>query len=149
MRKTFIGFALTTSLIALVALGQTPSPTETPMPTPQLVSTSTPTPTPTVSPSDAGTVSVPSFSTASPSPTAPISVRSAALVEGDLGWSERGAPKFTIEQAVLTALRQNPDVLRALEEIKRTKGVIIEISAAALPHVGPSSDWEWMDPNLR
>ena len=119
------------------------------MPTPQLVSTSTPTPTPTVSPSDAGTVSVPSFSTASPSPTAPISVRSAALVEGDLGWSERGAPKFTVEQAVLTALRQNPDVLRALEEIKRTKGVIIEISAAALPHVGPSSDWEWMDPNLR
>jgi outer membrane protein TolC len=151
MRKTFISFALTTSLVALVAFGQTPSPTETPMPTPQLTSTSTPTATPAVSPSDAGTASVPSaFSaTPSPSPTAPISVRSAALVEGDLGWSERGAPKFTIEQAVLTALQKNPDVLRALEEIKRTKGVIIEIRAEALPHVGPNLDWEWMDPNLR
>jgi len=151
MRKTFISFALTTSLVALVAFGQTPSPTETPMPTPQLISTSTPTATPAVSPSDTGTASVPSaFSaTPSPSPTAPISVRSAALVEGDLGWSERGAPKFTIEQAVLTALQKNPDVLRALEEIKRTKGVIIEIRAEALPHVGPSLDWEWMDPNLR
>src|SRR5947209_6541883 len=155
MRKQFFvaGFGLAAFLTAALSLAQTPTPTETPQPTPMLVSTPTPTPMPsvtaTITPTDAGTVSVPSFSTASPSPTAPISARSAALAEGDLGWSERGAPKFTVEQAVLTALRQNPDVLRALEEIKRTKGVIIEISAAALPHVGPSSDWEWMDPNLR
>jgi outer membrane protein TolC len=154
MRKTFIGFALTTSLIALVAFGQVPSPTETPMPTPQLISTSTPSPSPSASSTEAiapsPTLTVPpNLTTATPSPTAPISVRSAALAASSLGWSERGAPKFTIEQAVLTALRQNPDVLRALEEIKRTKGVIIEISAEALPHVGPSYDWEWMDPNLR
>src|SRR5438552_13499782 len=157
MRKQFFvaGFGLAVFLAAALSLAQTPTPTENPQPTPMLVSTTTPTstpsPTPAVSPSDAGTVSAPSTFSAppSPSPTAPISVGSAALVEGDLGWSERGAPKFTVEQAVLTALRQNPDVLRALEEIKRTKGVIIEISAAALPHVGPSSDWEWMDPNLR
>ena len=60
------------------------------MPTPQLISTSTPTATPGVSPTDAGTLSAPStFSaTPSPSPTAPISVRSAALVEGDLGAGE-------------------------------------------------------------
>ena len=154
MRKTFIGFALTTSLIALVGFGETPSPTETPVPTPQLISTSTPSPSPSASSTEAiapsPTLTVPpNLTTATPSPTAPISVRSAALAAGDLGWSERGAPKFTIEQAVLTALRQNPDVLRALEEIKRTKGVIIEISAEALPHVGPSYDWQWTDPNLR
>jgi outer membrane protein len=156
MRKTFIGFALTTSLVALVAFGQTPSPTETPMPTPQLISTSTPSPSPTLMPltspsemaaaSASPTLTVPPL--AAPSPTAPISVRSAELGASSLGWSERGAPKFTIEQAVITALRQNPDVLRALEEIKRTKGVIIEIRAEALPHVGPSYEWQWRDPNL-
>jgi outer membrane protein TolC len=45
-------------------------------------------------------------------------------------------------------LQQNPDVRRALEEIRRSKGVIIQIQAQALPHVGPSFDWQWTDPNL-
>ena len=135
--------------IALVAIGQTPGPTETPMPTPMLVSTSTPTPSPSGTPSEVGTASVPSPSV-SPSPSAtPIGVRAAALGPSDIGVSERGAPVFTLEQAVVTALQQNPEVLRALEEIKRTKGVIIEIRAEALPHIGPNFMWEWRDPNLR
>ncbi|PYL29696.1 MAG: hypothetical protein DMF45_04780, partial [Verrucomicrobia bacterium] len=69
--------------------------------------------------------------------------------ESDLGWSERGAPVFRLDQAVITALAQNPTVLQALEEIRRTKGVIISIRAEALPQIGPSFTWDWTDPNLR
>src|SRR5229473_5069697 len=152
MRKSLLGFALLTSLIALVAFGQTPSPTETPSPAPMLVSTATP--TPSVSPNNVGTVSVPStLSTPAPSPlespsATPIAVQAAALGESDLGWSERGAPVFRIDQAVITALKQNPAVLQTLEDLRRTKGVIIQISAQALPQIGPSFTWDWFDPNL-
>ena len=162
MRKQLLagGFALSAFLIALFSFGQSPSPTERPTasPTPILVSTSTPTPTPTltatISPNESGTVSVPSTLGASPgispSPSAtPIAVQAAALGESDLGWSERGAPVFRLDQAVITALAQNPTVLQALEEIRRTKGVIISIRAEALPQIGPSFTWGWTDPNLR
>src|SRR5713101_8326592 len=132
MRKSLLGFALLTSLIALVAFGQTPSPTETPSPAPMLVSTATP--TPSVSPNNVGTVSVPStLSTPSPSPlespsATPIAVQAAALGESDLGWSERGAPVFRIDQAVITALKQNPAVLHVVVDLRRTKGALIQIS---------------------
>src|SRR5438876_4074984 len=162
MRKQLLagGFALSAFLIALFSFGQNPSPTERPTasPTPMLVSTSTPTPTPTltatISPSDVGTVSVPSTLGASPgvspSPSAtPIAVQAAALGESDLGWSEKGAPVFRLDQAVVTALAQNPTVLQALEELRRTKGVIISMRAEALPQLGPSFTWDWTDPNLR
>jgi outer membrane protein TolC len=85
----------------------------------------------------------------SPSPSAtPIAVQAAALGESDLGWSEKGAPVFRLDQAVMTALQQNPVVLQALEEIRRTKGVIIQIRAEALPQIGPSFTYQWTDPNL-
>jgi outer membrane protein TolC len=63
--------------------------------------------------------------------------------------SSRGVPTFTLDQAILTALQRNPDILRAEQEIKRTKGVIIQIRAQALPHITPSGTFEWIDPNLR
>src|SRR6266480_871820 len=167
MRKNFAyGLSVVALLgVIVVVFGQPPAPTEsptaTPTPTPTtppvLISTATPTPTPTptVTPNDAGTVSVPSSLTTSPIPTplpspsaTPISVQAAALGESDLGWSERGAPVFRIDQAVILALQQNPDVRRTLEEIRRTKGVVIEIRAQALPHIGPSSSFQWRDPNL-
>src|SRR5437764_5907113 len=62
--------------------------------------------------------------------------------------SARGVPTFTLDQAILTALQRNPDILRAEQEIKRTKGVIIEIRAQALPHITPTGTFEWTDPNL-
>jgi outer membrane protein TolC len=84
-----------------------------------------------------------------PSPSAtPIAVQAAALGQSDLGWSEKGAPLFRLDQAVITALAQNPTVLQALQEIRRTKGVIIQIRAQALPQVGPSFNWGWTDTNL-
>src|SRR5438105_9323380 len=166
MRKNLFasGFALAAFLIALVAFGQRPSPSETPSPsptsTPGLISTATPSPTPTatltptITPNDAGTVAVPTTlispaPNGSPTPSAtPISVQAAALGASSLGWSERGSPIFKIDQAVITALQQNPAVLTAVEEIRRTKGVIIEIRAQALPHIGPTGTFTWTDPNL-
>src|SRR6266480_6373474 len=60
----------------------------------------------------------------------------------------RKVPTFTLNQAILTALQRNPDILRAEQEIKRTKGVIIEVRAQALPHITPAATFEWTDPNL-
>lgn len=62
--------------------------------------------------------------------------------------SGRSVPTFTLDQAILTSLQRNPDILRAEQEIKRTKGVIIEIRAQVLPHVTAAGTWEWTDPNL-
>ena len=63
--------------------------------------------------------------------------------------SSRKVPTFTLDQAILTALQRNPTLLIAEQEIKRTKGVIIQIRAQALPHITPSGSFEWIDPNLR
>src|SRR5438094_3086550 len=62
--------------------------------------------------------------------------------------SSRRVPTFTLDQAILTALQRNPTLLIAEQEIKRTKGVIIEIRAQALPHITPAGTFEWTDPNL-
>ena len=154
MRKQLLagGFALTTLLVALLAFGQSPSPTERPASTPILVSTATP--APTVTPNESGTVSVPS-TLATPAPLvtplpSPVKTEPGVVESTNtFQWSEKGAPVFTIDTAVITALQQNPAVLQALEEIRRTKGVIIQIRAEALPQIGPSFSWDWTDPNLR
>jgi len=38
---------------------------------------------------------------------------------------------FTLNQAILTALQRNPALLNAEQEIKRTRGVIIQVRAQA------------------
>ena len=58
-------------------------------------------------------------------------------------------PTFTLDQAILTALQQNPALLNSEQEIKRTKGVIIQVRAQALPHITANGNFEWTDPNLR
>jgi outer membrane protein TolC len=63
-------------------------------------------------------------------------------------YSARNVPTFTLNQAILTALQRNPDILRAEQEIKRAKGVIIEIRAQVLPHITAAGNFEWIDPNL-
>jgi len=62
--------------------------------------------------------------------------------------SASGVPTFTLDQAILTALQQNPTLLNAEQEIKRTKGVIIQVRAQALPQVNANAQFEWIDPNL-
>ncbi len=63
--------------------------------------------------------------------------------------SGQRVPTFTVDQAILTALQRNPALLNAEQEIKRTKGVIIQVRAQALPHVTASGNYEWIDPNLQ
>src|SRR5438477_8458985 len=66
------------------------------------------------------------------------------------GTSSSGkVPTFTLDQAILTALQRNPTLLNAEQEIKRTKGVIIQVRAQALPQVNVNGRFEWIDPNLR
>jgi outer membrane protein TolC len=67
-------------------------------------------------------------------------------------WTEYSEPvqsrSFTLDRAILTALQQNPDILRAIQEIERSKGVIIQIRAQALPQINAQASLSWTDPNL-
>src|SRR5881227_2627228 len=62
--------------------------------------------------------------------------------------SSSRVPTFTLDQAILTALQRNPTLLNAEQEIKRTKGVIIQVRAQALPNISVNGTFEWTDPNL-
>src|SRR5437588_2034116 len=55
---------------------------------------------------------------------------------------------FTLEQAILTALQTNPTLLNAEQEIKRTRGVIIQVRAQALPQINANANFQWTDPHL-
>ena len=58
-------------------------------------------------------------------------------------------PTFTLNQAILTALQRNPALLNAEQEIKRTRGVIIQVRAQVLPQVTARGNFEWTDPHLQ
>src|SRR5438034_3854423 len=62
--------------------------------------------------------------------------------------SGTSVPTFTLDQAVLTALQRNPTLLNAEQEIKRTKGVIIQVRAQALPQINANANFQWTDPHL-
>src|SRR5438874_9264008 len=65
------------------------------------------------------------------------------------GTSSSGkVPTFTLDQAILTALQRNPTLLNAEQEIKRTKGVIIQVRAQALPQINANANFQWTDPHL-
>ncbi|HEX5176061.1 MAG TPA: TolC family protein [Chthoniobacteraceae bacterium] len=55
---------------------------------------------------------------------------------------------LTIERAVQIALAQNPQILKALQEIERTRGQVIEIRAQALPHIGLTASYNQLDRRL-
>src|SRR3954465_8259451 len=62
--------------------------------------------------------------------------------------SSSRVPAFTLDQAILTALQRNPTLLNAEQEIKRSKGVIIQVRAQALPQINANANFQWTDPNL-
>jgi outer membrane protein TolC len=55
---------------------------------------------------------------------------------------------LTLEQCLAIALRQNPDVLKARQEISRTQGVIVEARAPALPQLTASGQYQRIDRNF-
>ena len=60
-----------------------------------------------------------------------------------------GLPRFTLNQAILTALRQNPTIQIARQEIERTKGLYIQMRAEALPQIGSTGTFTDTDPHLQ
>ena len=62
--------------------------------------------------------------------------------------SSSRVPTFTLDQAIVTALQRNPTLLNAEQEIKRSKGVIIQVRAQALPQINANANFQWTDPNL-
>ncbi|MFL6583329.1 MAG: TolC family protein [Chthoniobacterales bacterium] len=56
--------------------------------------------------------------------------------------------RFTLEQAVETALQRNPDIQRARQEIERTKGIYIEMRSHILPRVDALGELTNTDPHL-
>ena len=44
-------------------------------------------------------------------------------------------PDMTLDQAITTALKQNPNILNAIEQIRLTRGQIIQVTSQALPQI--------------
>jgi outer membrane protein TolC len=57
-------------------------------------------------------------------------------------------PTFTLDQAILTSVQRNPTLLNAEQEIKRSRGIIIQVRAQALPQISANANFQWTDPNL-
>lgn len=70
------------------------------------------------------------------------------LTAGEGTRANHSAPRFTLEQAILTALQQNPDILRARQEIERTKGLYIQTRAAILPQINANANFQDVDPHI-
>ena len=73
-----------------------------------------------------------------------------ALLAGTetVGVPSSGVPRFTLNDAILTALQRNPDIQRARQEIERTKGVYLELRADALPRVDATGSYTDTDRHL-
>ena len=55
---------------------------------------------------------------------------------------------LTLEGAISIALQQNPDLLKAVHEIARTRGQVIEVRAQALPTLNAAGTYTQYDPAL-
>ncbi len=79
--------------------------------------------------------------------TLPGLIFSACAGEGT-GASHVLTGDLTLDRAVQTALVQNPEVLKQVQEIERTRGQIVEIRAQALPHIGAAGNFNHQDRRL-
>ena len=73
-----------------------------------------------------------------PSSLAGEGTGSAHVLTGDL----------SLDRAVQAALAQNPEILKQVQEIERTRGQIVEIRALALPHLGVTGAFNYQDQRL-
>jgi outer membrane protein len=64
-------------------------------------------------------------------------------------WRRTPVPRFTLDQAVLTALQRNADIQKARQEIERTKGLYIAMRAEILPQIGMTGQFSDTDPHLQ
>ena len=54
---------------------------------------------------------------------------------------ERTTRDLSLDEAVQIAIRQNPAILAAEQEIKRTRGVVLEVQAQALPQITVANEF--------
>jgi len=78
----------------------------------------------------------------------PLFFQSLVFAGSDAGVVRGGLPRFTLEQAILTALQRNADIQRAKQEIERAKGVYLELRADALPRIDAGGTFLDTDPHL-
>lgn len=57
-------------------------------------------------------------------------------------------PDLTIDGAVQTALKLNPDILNAIQQIRLTRGQLIQVAAQAIPQISISSGYQQKDSSL-
>lgn len=58
-------------------------------------------------------------------------------------------PRFTLDDAILTALQRNPTIQIARQEIERTKGLYLQMRAQALPQIAATSVFQDTDPHAQ
>ncbi len=58
------------------------------------------------------------------------------------------AKKMNLEEVVDFALRHNPDVLRAIEQIRLTSGQLISVRSQILPQITATSSYQFLDQSL-
>jgi outer membrane protein TolC len=63
-------------------------------------------------------------------------------------YARSAIPRFTLEQAVLTALQRNPTIQIARQDIERTKGLYISMRAEILPRIDLTTQVQNTDPHL-
>ena len=50
-------------------------------------------------------------------------------------------PDMTLNDAVQIALKQNPDILNAIQQIRLTRGQLIQVASQAIPKLGLNSQY--------
>jgi len=65
------------------------------------------------------------------------------------GHDAGGLPeKMNLDDCIRLALKQNPQILEAIQQIKLTQGQIITVRAQALPHIGIGSNYNQVQPDM-
>jgi outer membrane protein len=70
-----------------------------------------------------------------------------SLLAGESSVGYRSHP-LTLDEAVQIGIKQNPNILRQVQELKRNKGLVYEAQAKLLPQVSGSSSYTQEDPGL-
>jgi outer membrane protein len=78
-----------------------------------------------------------------------LALASSAGAGGDTVNSSSSLPRFTLRQAIERAFQHNPAILTASQEIRRTKGVQIQVRSQAIPHLNAPGAFNFTDPGLR
>jgi outer membrane protein TolC len=78
-----------------------------------------------------------------------LALASSAGAGSETATASSSAPRFTLRQAIERAFQHNPAILTARQEIRRTKGVQIQVRAEAIPHLTIPGNFNYTDSDLR